>query len=334
MCIIFFGEKLMKKVTVSLYCDEIKECLLKLPFGANEKWTYIGVLIVPDSISTHLYSDLVNMRCLAEPPNQWKSCEVKCKWHSKNNTEIHYQGIDDSTKFKIASKWVDYWLNDRNNIYFYILGINLTKLNMQKFGPIGQQDRHSTIYNRFFRTAIKKALKTYFSQYDIIVIKDIFHDEGNVEHHDYFPWHSIFKLHSEEEKLYFSSNRIKFISSDHRMQPNNDMHAHFIQLIDIILGCFMNCLHANSKNKNKLGLAKQSFELVSRLVREPDNPNSRYNYFGRQMIDFFPREDLKRIDENSLMYKYRSLNQFYKKRMLAIEDYITGQTSIFNMLND
>lgn len=325
----------MREIKVSLYCDEIKECHLKLPFTeTNEKWTYIGILIVPEDISSKLYSDLTNMRCLAEPPKQWNSCKVKCKWHSNNNTEIHYQGINDSTKFKIASKWVDYWLHDKKYIYFYILGINLTKLDIEKFGPTGQQDRHSTIYNRFFRTAIKKALKTYFADYDRIIINDIFHDEGNVEHHEYFPWHSIYKLHSEKDKLYFESDSIKFISSDHRKYPNDEIHSHFIQFIDIILGCFMNCLHMNSLNKNKFRLAKQSFELVSRLIRKPNNPNSRYNYYRRQMIDFFPRENLKGIDENSLIYEHKRVNQFYKSRVLAIEDNVTGQISFFNMIND
>jgi hypothetical protein len=92
----------MKEISVNLYCDEIKECKLKLPLMKNtEKWTYMGILIVPDSISTRLYTDLVNLRCLAEPPKIWNSCEAKCKWHDKNNTEIHYQGVDESIKYKL-----------------------------------------------------------------------------------------------------------------------------------------------------------------------------------------------------------------------------------------
>jgi hypothetical protein len=59
----------------------------------------------------------------------------------------------------------------------------------------------------------------------------------------------------------------------------------------------MNCLHVNSKNKNKLNLAKQSYPLVSRLIRAPYNPRSRYNYYRRQAIEFFPKESLKGLDE-------------------------------------
>jgi hypothetical protein len=321
-----------KIITLNLYCDEIKECPLKIPFSSiSESWTYIGILIVPENISQALYNDLVDLRCLSEPKMPWGRCPDTCKWHKNNNTEIHYQGIDDSTKYRIADKWVGYWLNDRKNIYFYILGINLSKLDVEKFGPKSQQDRHSTIYNRFFRTALKKAIKTYFFDYDTIVVKNIYHDKGNVEYHEYFPWHSIFKLQTEEDKLYFATDHIEFISSDHRESDGDEIHSHFVQLIDIILGCFMNCLHMNSLNKNKFALAKKSFDLVSRLIKNPNNKNSHYNYYKRQMIEFFPKENLKGLDENTLEYKYKRYNQFYSNRELLIEKKISGQLSIFEI---
>ena len=125
------------------------------------------------------------------------------------------------------------------------------------------------------------------------------------EHHKYFPWHSIFRLQLEADKLYFIGNRIKFISSDHRKSDKDEIHSHFIQFIDLVLGCFMNCLHVNSKNANKLNLAKQAYPLVSRLIKAPYNPNSRYNYYRRQSIEFFPKENLKGLDENSLEFKYK-----------------------------
>ena len=144
-----------KNIVLNLYCDEIKEYPLKISLtNTFEKWTYLGILIVPDFISDKLFKDLLNLRCLSQPPKPWGSCPEPCPFHDSNNTEIHYQKTDDSIKYKIASKWIDYWLNDRENIYFYILGINLSKLDGDKFGPKNQKDKHSNIYNRFFRSAI------------------------------------------------------------------------------------------------------------------------------------------------------------------------------------
>lgn len=320
-------------IVLNLYCDEIKECPFKIPYlNINEKWTYIGILIVPKLISERFYRDLINLRCLSQPPNPWDSCLNKCKYHDLNNTEIHYQNTDDTTKYKIASKWIDYWINDKENVYFYILGINLSKLDWERFGQRGQYDKHTNMYNRFFRTALKSALKTYFYSYDKIIIENIFHDKSEGENHPYFPWHSIKKIDSEENKIYFSEKDIVFISSDHREPIGDPIHSQFIQFIDLILGCFVNSLHFNSKNKNKYSLADQAYPLISRIIRKPDNPNSKYKYYRRQMLQFFPKENLKGMNEQSLEYKIKWLSQFYHERKLLIENEITGQTSLFDNL--
>ena len=41
-----------KNIVLNLYCDEIKEYPLKISLtNTFEKWTYLGILIVPDFIS-------------------------------------------------------------------------------------------------------------------------------------------------------------------------------------------------------------------------------------------------------------------------------------------
>lgn len=325
------GCVLENNIILNLYCDEIKEYPLTIPYtNISEKWTYIGILIVPNFVLNKLYRDLINMRCLSQPPKTWGSCLEHCRFHDLNNTEIHFQKVNDTTKFKIASKWIEYWHNDRENIYFYILGINLTKLDMDKFGPRGQKDKHSIIYNRFFRTALKMALKTYFSEYENIIIQNIFHDRGNVEYNKYFPWHSIYKLNSEEENIYVAKRKIVFIDSDHRKPKGNILHSQLIQFIDIILGCFANSLHLNAPDKEKYSLADKAYPLIRRIIKSPDNPNSRYKYYKRQMIQFFPKENLKGMDEQSLEYTYKKFNQFYTDRELRIEIKMDGQLSIFD----
>ncbi len=320
-----------KSITLNLYCDEVKECPLKISqLDVYEKWSYMGMLIVPEFISDDLSKDLFNLRCLADPPRVWGSCSNYCKYHEQNNSEIHYEETNNTIKFKIARNWVQYWVKDKEKIYFYILGINLSKLDLNKFGPKEQQDRHSTIYNRFFRTAIKKALKRFFAEYDIIMVDNIYHDKGNLEDHEYFSWHSIYKLKSEEDKIYFNNSQIVFLDSDHRSKNGDPVHSQFIQLIDIILGCVVNCLHYNSTNKNKYELASIAYEIAHIIIQRPNNKNSRYNYFKRQAIEFFPKEDLRGLDENSLEYKFKRVNQFYTNRKLLIEEHRIGQISFFD----
>lgn len=316
---------------LDLYCDEVKDCKLKI-LSTNEiqNWTYIGILIVPDYISSKLFTDINNLRCLSDTNENWGNCSRRCKYHEKNNTEIHYSQISNTIRYKIASRWVDYWLNDRELIYYYILGINTNKLDKQKFGPKEQQDRGTTIYNRFFRTALQGSLNWYFGKDKNIIIKNIYHDKGNSEKHQFFPWHAIYKTEKECNNIKFKNDSIQFIDSDHRKPEGHPYHSHFIQFIDIILGCYVNCLHKNSKAKNKLELAKKSFKLIKRIVENPFNKNSRYNYYKRQSIQFFPRYDLSELDEDSLEYQLKQKDNFYYNRPLLIENVATGQLSFLN----
>ncbi len=316
---------------LNLYCDEVKNCRIKIR-STNEiqNWTYIGILIVSDHIQSKLFTDINNLRCLADKAQNWNNCNRNCIYHEKNNTEIHYNKTDNTIKYKIAKRWIDYWLEDRNLIYYYILGINVNKLDKQNFGPKEQQDRGSTIYNRFFRTALQSSLSWYFGKNKNIIVKDIFHDKGNGEEHQYFPWHSIYKTEKEYDNIKFQSNNINFIDSDHRKPTGHPYHSHFIQFIDIILGCYVNCLHKNSTNENKLNLAIKSFDIVKRIIENPFNKNSKYNYHKRQSIQFFPRHNLIGLDKNSLEYRQKQKDNFYGGRPLLIEQEITGQLSFLN----
>ncbi len=174
-------------------------------------------------------------------------------------------------------------------------------------------------------------MKTYFRAYDNIIIHNIFHGKGNIEYHEYFPWHPIFRIQSEEDKIYFINDRIKFIDSDHRKPDGDPVHSQFIQFIDIILGYFANSLHLNAINKNKYALAVQAFPLIWRIIKRPNNPKSRYKYYKRQMIHFFPKDNLKGMDEQSLEYRYKRFNQFYTNRELPIKRERNRQVSFFDL---
>lgn len=314
------------QVKVTLYCDEIINACLQddILGGEPEYWDYIGVLIVPEDKSEALLHKLLNGRCLNPNNKVWASCASRCKWHDDNNTEIHYSELDDTRKYKVACSWIDLLLeNGRQDwelVYFYILGLNRSKLDLDRFGPASQHDRHVTIYNRFFRTAVQKSTKSFFHRFNHIVIDSIFHDPGPGQHHDRFPWYTMWRLGWEDEKLSFNCDEITFVNSDHRQDDGHPVHSHFIQFIDLLMGCTFNILHYASRNHNKVDIAQRAKTLLgNRIIRCPSNKNSHYNYFGRQRIEFFPRDNLSGYDEDSIIYRMKRLDNFYTDRELRVE---------------
>lgn len=304
-----FGNKLYERVSVKLklFCDE----------GGSKDWLYIGLLIVPEKIETILLRELLNKRCGNPDGNKiWGQCNPKCSRHKNNNTDVHYVEIEKSKdKYFVAERWIKYLLSDREKIYFYVLGLDLKKLDKSQFG---NRRRQNNIYNRFFRTAILKSVKSYFHKYKSIAIEKIFHDNSrSLETDFYFPWHSIFYIDNKDDKVTFKSRKISFIDSDHRKSKNP--YSNFIQLIDLLLGCINNCLDHTSKNRDKEALSMKSLPLVKRLIESPSNKNSRFNYVGRQKIEFFPKYDLRNLDEKSLEYQYKRMKAFYYHRAIKIE---------------
>lgn len=316
----------MENVSLNIYCDEIVNETLDDVFSEqNEYWTYLGLLLVPTHQQDQLLEKLLDSRCLANGDQSWRSCNSQCKYHDDNNTEVHYSELNDTRKYKVASSWVDLLIQngekDWGLVYFYILGLNLNNLDLKKFGPASQQNRDVTIYNRFFRTAIQKSTKSFFHQKSQINIENIYHDKGAEKEHPLFPWHSIQKLDSEDKKLEFACDEVTFIDSDHRVESGSPIHSHFIQFIDLILGCSFNCLHYSSENKNKLSIALQAKPLLRRIIKCPGNKNSDYNYFQRQKIEFFPQENLSNYEEDSLLREVKRNENFYTKRELLIKEH-------------
>ena len=295
-------------IKLKLFCDE----------SGSKAWLYIGVMIVPEKIAPLLLQELLNMRC-GNPSGDkiWGQCSDECQRHKHNNTEVHYSEIEKSKdKYFVAEKWLDYLVNDRDKIYFYILGIDLKKLDKAQFGT---QRQANNIYNRFFRTAILKSVKSYFHNYSSITIEKIFHDKNKALETDmHFSWHSIFYIGNRDDKVRFAFNKISFINSDHRKAKNH--YSHFIQFIDLLLGCFNNCLDHSSKNVDKETLSEKSLPLIERLIEKPNNKNSSHKYFGRQKVEFFPKHDLIGLDEKSLEYRYKKIDSFYYKRPLKIRN--------------
>lgn len=165
-----------------------------------------------------------------------------------------------------------------------------------------------------------KSAKSYFHRYDRIVVRNVFHDKGNVESHWCFPWQAIKFIDRRDAKMEFACSEVQFLDSDHRAEEGHPAHSQFIQFIDIILGSTLNCLHAQADSKHKTDVAQRILPLVKRLIVAPQNKNSSYGYFGFQGIDFFPKTDFNKSSADSILAAFNEgRNHFYKKRVLHIE---------------
>lgn len=315
-----------EEIHLSIYCDESTDIRLESSDSAQDvsKWDYMALLLVPSVTQKRLLQKLLDARCLNPKNSTWLGCSERCKWHEHNNVEVHYNRLDSTHNYKIADSWLRMLIrqnmDDEGLVFFYILGLDRSKLDLDRFGPRSDPNRDITLYNRFFRTAIQKSAKSFFHDYDHIVIDSIYHDKGEQGHHPLFPWHSIWRLGREDDKLAFGTDSIAFIDSDHREAGGDAIHSHFIQFIDLLLGCTVNILHYQSRSKNKLAASLTAKPLLGdRIIGNPSNVNSRYHYVGRQKIEFFPRVSLAGYDQNSLLYQMTQMNNFYTKRELRIE---------------
>jgi len=299
------------ELRIKVFCDE----------SASEKygWTYMGLLFVPEAVEIDLVGNLLNRRCgNTHRTGIWRECDLRCAEHERNNTEVHFERIRKGKdyKYRVARRWINYFVNETESVFVYILGINLRKIDRNYFGEDKQTEN---IYNRFFRTAILKAAKSFFGKYAKIVITEVVHDSSeSKEGHAYFRWHPIFFINQNDEKVQVLGTEIRFLNSDHRNADGDRRDSHMIQFIDLILGCTRNCLDYTSNDQLKMYLTIAALELIGRVIDHPKNINSSYRYVGRIKIDFFPKHDIRGLSKESLEYEYKRWDSFYDRRELRI----------------
>lgn len=305
-----FGDEIIEKsVEINIYSDEIqsKYC----PY-TKDKWFYIGIIV--EDISNSLLDNIVKERFL-------NNFDKNSNYFSKNNRVVHWSEIRSADTENICKRWFEYILEpekSEKNFYAYILGINDSKLHKEEFDP---KDDFNSKYNRFFRSAILYALKTFFPSKKIIV-KNIFHEEGPQKHHKYFPWHCIYKIKEKEDNIEFERNEITFLPKDHE----KDKRSNILQLCDVFMGACTSIIHGIEKSKSskyREKLMDLVSPLVQRMVEEPHNKNSRYKHANRIMIRFFPKEE-------TIIDSIKSLtNQFYTKRRLYYLESKSRQMQLF-----
>jgi len=289
-----------------LYADEIR------PFRniRNEHWMYIGILAIPIELWQNAFRLIENVRKNA---NNYQG-------------ELHFKRITNNQKANVAKNILNLVLHDNNKCFhFYVLGLFLDNLIKPAFGDTGNI-QEKRIYNRFFRSAVAYTLRSYFPNQNVEVV-EIFHDRTNLETDEYFDWHTIWRLSESYDNIHFLNSRIEFIESDHRKENKFPVHNHFIQILDLILGSSRMCLDFTSDNKYQINVAVHFLPMMERLVdsKRRLNINSRYRYYKRCSISFFPSKKLKLKD---LQDKWERLSSgFFYNRSLLLKEKIGGQIS-------
>lgn len=296
-----FGNEITKKtVEINIYADEVqsKEC----PY-TKDKWHYIGIVV--EDLSNPLLNDMICERYR-------NNFDESSSYYTKNNRIVHWSKLDDADAKNICKRWLEYVLapvKSEKKFYAYILGLNDSKLNKDEFD---KENEFNSKYNRFFRSSVLYAIKTFFPNKQIKV-QSIFHEEGQQKDYKYFPWHCIYKIQEKEENILFGCSEIVFLPKDHK----KDKMSNLIQLCDAFLGVCVSIIHGikNSKSsKYREELADIFLPLMQRMIKEPNNMNSRYAHANRIMIRFFPKETTASNDIKRLY------NQFYTQRNLYYKE--------------
>ncbi|MBN1996644.1 hypothetical protein JW935_03760 [candidate division KSB1 bacterium] len=303
-----FGKETRKEtVHVNIYADEVID--KKCPY-TNHSWNYIGLIL--ENIDSSLLTDIINERFIG-------NFDKDSKYYAMNNKIVHWCDMRTADTKNICKRWFEYILNPSKSadiFYSYILGLNNSLLARDEFGS---EDEFNNMYNRFFRSAVLYALKCFFGHRQIIV-ENIYHEIGQQQHHSYFPWHSIYKLGSEKN-ITFKCDEIIFLAKDHKANEQ----ANLVQLCDTILGASTSILHGVDKSKKSFyreELVDLYLPLFKRILENPKNTRSRFQYANRIMIRFFPKEKSAFGDMNRLK------NQFYSNRPLYYHEEKSGQLKL------
>jgi len=302
-----FGNRIINKpVKVNIYGDEIQP--IKCPY-TKEKWFYIGILV--ENTENPLLPDIIDERYCG-------NLEKNSPFFDKNNRILHWSKVKDIDTKNIAKRWIKYILDTQKSaqkFYAYILGINDSKLDRTKFA---NTQEFNSKYNRFFRSAVLYGLKRFFPKKKIIV-ENIFHEVGQQQYHEYFPWHIMYKV--REENIFFNCDRIIFLPKSHQENERSNL----IQLIDLVMGLCKDILHGikeNKKNLFKIELINLFLPLFKRMIEKSENKNSSYKHANRIIIKFFPKNKLETND----LERYK--NQFYTRRKMI---YVERSCGIVNL---
>ncbi len=302
----------LKEVSLSVYCDER---IIDMKTHPNrENWTYIALLLIPAHEKSGVLDTLNRHR---------------------ENKDIRYfgelkfsklrKGSRNSRITRLAKLWLQEIINDTGKrLYFRILGIKMDNLLYELFGNGDtSKGKYGNIYNRFFRMTFLGAVNTYWPQenYQEVVVSSIFHDkQGRLEAHRFFPWHLVYKVSGD--RIFFKSDQIIFVESDHNTEPKYKDDSHFVQLADVLIGSASHCLDFPTKyNEGKNEVARVVLPFLKDILKNQA-------HFRRCDVCFYPSKKLtiqEFYDDDK-----RSQSQFFRERSILLEEHLFGKQLSFS----
>lgn len=312
-----FGQKTTNSINIVGYADEIKRTKQNV---LREKWSYIGILFLPEKEIDVALEKLEKGRM------------VKGEDDERYEKEIHFNemtsGTSGSNKPDVSINWLREVSSDAESIFhFVILGLNHVELDRSSFGESNSTYRE-TVYNRFFRSALAQGINGFFGKYDRVNLIDLIHDsEPSMEQDEYFSWHALWKTEDRYDFLNNVPREIRFLNSDHRHENGHETHSHFLQLIDVILGSTRQCLDDPNNKEGCIEVAKNEWlEMMKRLTDGETNVNSSFNYIGRCSLSFFPKSSPKRSGTDVG-------GNIYEERKLLLKERLSPQIPLFSKEN-
>ncbi|MDD4352907.1 MAG: hypothetical protein PHN56_00465 [Candidatus Nanoarchaeia archaeon] len=278
-------EKLSNE-SFNLYCDEYHD--------EENNYLVLGQMFIKKMDEEYVFNYLKNSRCLNKHNKIFyldkSECKIKCDYHDKNFTPLHYSELDKSVeKSKIAINWINLLKNElTKKLFFKIFIVDLNKLDKKRFGS---KNKIYNIYNKFFKISVGGIKKYLFGNKTICINKIIHHTETGLNNHTLFKYSSSLGLN--KYNINILNNEIEFYSHNNRFCSDEDCFkkTHFIQLVDLIIGSFMELLIYKSKNEYKIKVAECLREIFE---------NKKYKNYS---VTFFPKysiEELKNINQNYL----------------------------------
>lgn len=305
----------MKNIHITIFCDESKNRKIGQTIcSESQNWNYIGVCIVPTAKIDDVSNSLNNLRCGAK--ENYLTCKKNCKYHEMNKKKIHYTQSQNGYIYKTADKWTDYILNNfiDKDFFINILGIDYCKLDKSYFKSGDDYTNiDENIYCRFFRTAILYGIKHLLSDYDTVIVDNIYHDIGEMENHRYFRKQIINYANWNEDNIIMNCDEISFIpTTDENCLETKNV---FLQLIDLFLGESIALIHGDVDNDRKKDLAVKLFPIVDHCLNRPNNPNS--NYHKLYCISFFPKYRIN-DDMDEFEKTLKKYDNFFNKREIKL----------------
>jgi hypothetical protein len=202
-------------------------------------------------------------------------------------------------------------------IWFYLLGIDLTKIDyaLYRFSG-GTQGKNFSIYNRFFEIGLFSACRYFFDyRAERIEILDIFSEERTLESSDPFLTYIPYKVNQREGNVEVKCRQITQVSGDPLRERVHPEYVNTLNFVDVILGAFSQSMDWTSSQSGCKEIAQTVYPVCWRLSEKPYNKNSKY--YKRYAMSFFPKARHSR--SRVMRYGVRPPEQqFYARRDLRL----------------